>query len=61
MYSIDDTYADYAEGVSIGGKVATLIDQAEPYIGSGPQATSTIWSSNGAGFVSADVSYDIIP
>ena len=61
VYSIDDTYADYAEGVSIGGKVATLIDQAEPYIGSGPQATSTIWSSNGAGFVSADVSYDIIP
>jgi hypothetical protein len=54
IYSIDDTTATTG---SIGGKVAALNDQAEPYINSGPQATSVLWSSNGGG----DVSYDIIP
>ena len=54
IYSIDDTTATTG---SIGGKVAALSDQAEPFIASGPQATSILWSSNGAG----DVSYDIIP
>jgi hypothetical protein len=54
IYSIDDTTATTG---SIGGKVAALNDQAQPFIGSGPQATSILWSSNGAG----DVSYDVIP
>ena len=61
VYSIDDTYAHYPEGVSIGGKAITITDQAEPRIEPGPQATSIIWGSNGSGSVSADVSYDIIP
>jgi hypothetical protein len=54
IYSIDDTTATTG---SIGGKVAALNDQAAPFINSGPQATSILWSSNGAG----NVSYDIIP
>ncbi|HWG77253.1 MAG TPA: hypothetical protein VN660_10745 [Steroidobacteraceae bacterium] len=58
VYSIDDTTAPSG---SIGGKVAALTDQAEPYIDSGPQATSIIWSSNGAGNAGSDVSFDIIP
>jgi hypothetical protein len=41
--------------------MASPTDQAAPYIGSGPQATSIIWSSNGSGNASANVSYDIIP
>jgi len=58
VYSLDDTTADTG---SIGGKVVSLMDQAAPYIASGPQATSLIWSSNGAGASSADVSNDIVP
>ena len=31
MFSIDDTYADYPESVSIGGTVAALTNQAAPF------------------------------
>ncbi|KTD01581.1 hypothetical protein [Legionella feeleii] len=58
LYSVDDTTP--VNGSS-GGKVASLVDVAEPEIGTGPQATSIIWSSNGSGDLSADVSLDIIP
>lgn len=58
IYSVDDTTANTG---SIGGKVSSLVDQAAPYINSGSQATSIIWSSNGVGGASANVSYDIIP
>lgn len=58
VYSIDDTTPDTG---SIGGKVVSRVDQAAPYIGSGPQATSTLWSSNGGGSAPVNVSYDIIP
>ncbi|RUR08545.1 hypothetical protein [Legionella sp. km772] len=69
LYSVDDTTNNGVTGTcttppctkSIGGKVASITDQAAPYIGSGPQATSIIWSSNGSGSSSANVSYDIIP
>ena len=54
IYSIDDTTAITG---SIGGKVAALNDQAEPFIRTGAQATSILWSTNGSG----GVSYDIIP
>ncbi len=57
LYSVDDTTANTG---SIGGKVASLTDQAAPYIGSGPQGTSIIWSSNGAGAISSDVDYTTI-
>lgn len=46
IYSIDDTTTTTS---NIAGKVASLVDQAAPYISSGPQATSIIWSSNGSG------------
>ncbi|WP_331607454.1 hypothetical protein [Povalibacter sp.] len=58
VYSIDDTTASTG---SIGGKVVSLVDQAAPNIASGPQTTSIIWSSNGAGSTPMDVSYDVIP
>lgn len=58
LYAVDDTTANTG---SIGGKVSSLVDQAEPFINSGPQPTSIIWSSNGSGSVSANISYDIIP
>ena len=58
VYEINDTTPNTG---SIGGTVASLVDQAEPYINSGPQTTSIIWSSNGVGSAQADVSYDIIP
>lgn len=58
LYSVNDTTSVTG---SIGGKVATLVDQAAPSISSGPQASSIIWSSNGSGGASANVSYDIIP
>ncbi|MFT4059340.1 MAG: hypothetical protein QM652_07310 [Legionella sp.] len=58
IYSIDDTTSNTG---SIGGKVASLVDQAEPSISSGAQTTSIIWSSNGNGTASADTSYDILP
>ncbi|WP_412758143.1 hypothetical protein [Legionella bozemanae] len=69
LYSVNDTTNNGVTGActstpctgSIGGKVASLVDQAAPYINSGPQATSIIWSSNGVGGASANVSYDIIP
>lgn len=69
LYSVDDTTNNGVTGAclvppctnSIGGKVASLTDQADPNIGVGPQATSTIWSSNGSGNLPANVSYDIVP
>ncbi|MFT4058853.1 MAG: hypothetical protein QM652_04810 [Legionella sp.] len=57
IYSVDDTTANTG---SIGGKVSSLADQAAPYINSGSQATSIIWSSNGNGSASSDVSYTTI-
>ena len=51
LYAVDDTTPNTG---SIGGKVASLVDQAAPNI-SGPQASSIIWSSNGSGGA-----YDII-
>lgn len=62
IYSVDDT----SNIGSIGGKVASLTDQADPYT-TGPQLTSIIWGSNGTGSTcptfptTCDVSYDIIP
>ena len=56
LYAVDDTTPNTG---SIGGKVASLVDQAAPNI-SGPQASSIIWSSNGSGGAAANVSYDII-
>lgn len=61
LYSVDDSYTDYPATGSIGGKVASLVDQAEPSINSVAQATSIIWSSNGSGGTSSNVSYDVIP
>lgn len=58
LYAVDDTTPNIG---SIGGKVASLVDQAAPYINSGPQASSIVWSSNGVGGATANVSYDIIP
>ncbi len=58
VYEINDTTPNTG---SIGGAVASLVDQAEPYISSGAQTTSIIRSSNGVGRAEADVSYDIIP
>jgi hypothetical protein len=58
LYSVDDSTANTS---SIGGKVASLVDQAAPLINSGSQPTSIIWSSNGAGGSTVDVSNDIIP
>lgn len=58
LYAVDDTTP--VNGSS-GGKVASLIDLAEPEIETGPQATSIIWSSNGSGGLSTDFSLDIIP
>lgn len=54
IYSIDDTTAN---SDSIGGKVASLVDQAAPALGNGTvgQAGSIIWSSNGNGSASGDV------
>lgn len=60
LYSVDDSYVDYPESGSIGGKVVSLVDQAEPYINSGPQPTSIIWSSNGSGATSSDGNYTTI-
>lgn len=57
IYSVND--ATPTTG-SIGGKVASLVDQAAPYIDSGPQSTSIIWSSNGNGSTSDDVNYTAI-
>jgi hypothetical protein len=61
IYSVDDSYADYPESGSIGGKVVSLLDQAEPFISTGAQLTSIIWSSNGSGARTPSVSYDLIP
>ena len=68
LYSVDDTTNNGVTGTcssppctgSIGGKVASLVDQAEPYIKSGAQTTSIIWSSNGTGATSSDVDYTTI-
>lgn len=58
VYSVDDTTPNTG---SIGGKVLTLVDQAAPAIDDQPAPTSIIWSSNGQGGASDNVSYDIIP
>ena len=58
VYAVDDTTPSIG---SIGGKVASLRDQADPLIISGPQSSSIIWSSNGSGSTEFDVSNDIIP
>lgn len=68
VYSVDDTQGCPTPPItasnpcvgSIGGTVVSLVDQAGPYIGA-PQSTSIIWSSNGAGSLPSDVSYDMIP
>lgn len=57
IYAVDDATPNTG---SIGGKAVSLVDQADPYITSGPQATSTIWSSNGTSGV-INVSNDVIP
>ncbi|KTD64252.1 hypothetical protein Lsan_0947 [Legionella santicrucis] len=46
---------------SIGGNVVSLNDQAPPNLGGSPQPGSLIWSSNGQGSASVNVSYDLIP
>lgn len=51
LYSVDDTTAITG---SMGGKVASLQDQAGPFVNSGPQANSIIWSSNGNGAAVVD-------
>lgn len=58
IYAIDDTTPS---SVSIGGRVTSLVDQAGPGVGMSPQSSPIIWSSNGAGGSSVDVSFDIIP
>lgn len=57
LYSVDDATAGTG---SIGGKVSSLVNQAAPYINSGPQASSIIWSSDGNGATSSDVNYTAI-
>ncbi len=57
IYAVNDATPDTG---SIGGKVASLVDQAAPYIGTGPQLTSIIWSSNGDGSASGNVDYTTI-
>jgi hypothetical protein len=52
VYAFDDTTTNTG---SVGGKVATTFDQADPY------PNGVIWSSNGAGRATVNVSYDIIP
>jgi RNase P/RNase MRP subunit p29 len=58
IFAIDDTTPNTS---SIGGKVISLVDQAPPYISSGAQAGSLVWSSNGASGNPGDVSYDLLP
>lgn len=58
LYAVDDTTPRTG---SIGGKVLSLVNQAEPYLNAGPQGSSIIWSSNGSGATSSAVSYDEIP
>jgi hypothetical protein len=57
LYAVDDTTVNTG---NIGGKVATLVDQAAPLSNSTAQTPSIIWSSNGNGAVSADVNYTAI-
>ena len=52
IFALDDTTATSS---SVGGKVLATSDQAPRY------NSGVVWSSNGAGSVSANVSYDIIP
>lgn len=56
IYSIDDTL----NTVSIGGKVASLVDLADPLATPDP-TPGVIWCSNGVGRAFPDASYDIIP
>ncbi|MDP3560164.1 MAG: DUF1566 domain-containing protein [Legionellaceae bacterium] len=52
VYAVDDSTPNTG---SIGGKAMTLSDRAEP------DPSGIVWSSNGAGSASGDVSRDIIP
>ena len=52
VYAFDDTTTNTG---SVGGKVVTTFDQAAAY------PNGVIWSSNGVGGATANVSYDIIP
>lgn len=66
VFSIDDSTPTAG---SIGGKVASLTDQAAPWTDAlGAQTSSIIWSSNGGtapgnsdGYDTVNVSYDLIP
>lgn len=53
LYAVDDTTAN---SDSIGGKVAALVDQANPIRGAG-----VLWSSNGSSGHFPDTTADIIP
>jgi len=53
VYSIDDSYANYPLGVSVGGKVAALTNQAAASPG------GVIWGSNAAGTVNNTIIWGI--
>lgn len=55
IYAMSETANDQQ---SIGGQVTSLVDQAEPSIGSGSQPSSIIWASNGT---QGNVSKDVMP
>lgn len=55
LYSVNDDYSKNPATGSIGGKVASLVDQAEPFINNRrPKTKSMIWSSSGTGSESED-------
>ncbi len=69
LYAVDDTTNNGVTGActstapctgSIGGKVASLVDQAEPQTLYGNEFTSIIWSSNGNDPGSSDYDYTAI-
>ena len=48
LYSVEDMYANAPITGSIGGKVASTIDQAPPLISTGPQTGSMVWDADPA-------------
>lgn len=54
LYSVNDRYTDYPATGSIGGKVASLVDQART------KGAGIIWSSNGNSAASGDVDHTAI-
>lgn len=60
VFAVDDAPATAPLTGSIGGTVLSTIDQASRYHSNAP-GTGIIWSSNGVGGASANLSYDIIP